>query len=87
MNLNGRMKKLQTAIVKAGLVIKVNTRQFYSADQKRMISQYSICTPVSYYSQRQEKWKVMDMEILKSCSMPDIIFCLLDIYKAVRTWR
>lgn len=34
MNLNGKMKKLQTAIVKAGLVIKVNTNQFYSADQK-----------------------------------------------------
>lgn len=86
MNLNGRMKKLQTAIIKTGLVIKVNTHQFYSVDQKRMITSYSICTPVTYYSERKEEWKEKDHEILKTCSMPDIIFCLLDIYKAVRSW-
>lgn len=87
MNLNGRMKKLQTAIVKTGLVIKVNTRQFYSAEQKRMITSYSICTPITYYSERKEEWKSKDYEILKSCSMPEIIFCLLDIYKAVSAWN
>ena len=86
MNLNGRMKKLQTAIVKAGLVIKVNTHQFYSAEQNRMITSYSICTPISYFSERKQEWKIMDYEILKSCSMPEIIFCLLDIYKAVKAW-
>lgn len=86
MNLNGRMKKLQTAIVKTGFVIKVNTHQFYSADQKRMITSYSICTPVTYYSKHNDVWKNMDMEILKTCSMPEVIFCLLDIYKAVKAW-
>lgn len=86
MNLNGRMKKLQTAIVKTGLVIKVNTHQFYSAEQNRMITSYSICTPVTYFSERKQEWKLMDFEILKTCSMPDIIFCLVDIYKAVRAW-
>lgn len=80
------MKKLQTAIVKAGLVIKINTHQFYSADQNRMITSYSICTPVTYFSERKQEWKIMDYEILKSCSMPEIIFCLLDIYKAVKAW-
>lgn len=84
MNLNGRMKKLQTAIVKSGLVIKVNTNQFYSADQKRMITSYSICTPIYYYSEKKMEWKTKDYEVLKTCSMPDIIFCLLDIYKAVK---
>lgn len=86
MNLNGRMKKLQTAIVKSGLVIKINTHQFYSAEQNRMITSYSICTPVTYFSERKQEWKIMDYEILKSCSMPEIIFCLLDIYKAVKAW-
>ena len=86
MNLNGRMKKLQTAIVKAGLVIKINTHQFYSDDQNRMITSYSICTPVSYFSERKQDWKNMDFEILKTCSMPEIIFCLVDLYKAVRVW-
>lgn len=85
MNLNGRMKKLQTAIVKAGFVVKINTNQFYSDEQKRMITSYRICTPITYFSKHQE-WKTMDFEILKTCSMPDIIFCLHDIYKAVKAW-
>ena len=86
MNLKGKMKKLQTAIVKTGLVIKINTHQFYSDDQKRMITSYSICTPITQYAPRKEKWKYTDMVILKTCSMPEVIYCLLDIYKAVRTW-
>ncbi len=87
MNLRGKMKKLQTAIVQHGLVIKVNSNQFYSADQKRMITSYRICTPITYYSEKYCEWKTTDLEILKSCSMPDIVFCLLDIYKAVRDWK
>ena len=83
MNLKGKMKKLQTAIVKTGLVIKINTNQFYSDDQKRMITTYRICTPISYFSESYQEWKMMDYEILKTCSMPEVIFCLLDIYKAV----
>ena len=86
MNLNGRMKKLQTAIVKTGFVIKINTNQFYSDDQKRMITSYSICTPITYYAPRKQEWKITDFEILKTCSMPEVIYCLLDIYKAVKAW-
>ena len=83
MNLKGKMKKLQTAIVKTGLVIKIHTNQFYSDDQKRMITSYRVCTPIDYYSERYKEWRATDHEILKTCSMPDVIFCLLDIYKAV----
>lgn len=86
MNLNGRMKKLQTSIVKTGFVVKVNTNQFYSAEQNRMINCYSINTPIEYYSEKKDEWKRRDYEILKTCSMPEVIYCLLDIYKAVREW-
>ena len=86
MNLNGRMKKLQTAIVKTGLVIKINSSQFYSDDQKRMITFYRICTPVTYYSVRKAEWRLQDYEILNTCSITEIIFCLADIYKAVKAW-
>lgn len=87
MNLKGKMKKLQTAIVKTGLVIKINSYQFYSDDQKRMITSYSICTSITYYESKKEEWKITDFEILKTCSMPEVIYCLLDIYKAVRNWN
>ena len=87
MNLNGRMKKLQTAIVKAGFVVKINTNQFYSDEQKRMITSYRICNPITYFSERYQEWKTMDFEILTTCSMIDLVLCLLDIYKAVSAWQ
>lgn len=82
-NLRGKMKKLQTALVKRGMIIKINQRQFYSEDQSRMITSYSIVTPVECYYPGKEEWKTKEYEILKTCSMVNVIFCLLDIYKAV----
>ena len=78
-NLRGKMKKLQTAIIKRGMVVKINQNQFYSEDQNRMITSYRIITPVECYNQGKTK----DYEVLKTCSMVEVIYCLLDIYKAV----
>lgn len=83
MNMRGKMKKLQTAINKTGLVIKINQIQFFSDDQKRIVTSFCICTPIDYYSEKHKEWKVTDYEVLKTCSMPEVIYCLLDIYKAV----
>ena len=82
-NLRGKMKKLQTAIVKSGLIIKINQNQFYSDDQNRMITSYRLITPT--YQKVGDEWKDKDYEILKTCSIVDIIYCLMDIYKAVST--
>lgn len=87
MNLRGKMKKLQMAIIRTGLVIKINQYQFYSDDQNRVITSYRICTPVTYYSEKKGEWKITDHEIIKTYSMPDAILCLLDIYKAVSGWK
>lgn len=87
MNLRGKMKKLQAAILKNGLVVKINSSQFYSDDQKRMITSYRLCTPVLYYSKKYKEWKYMDFEVLKTCSMPDVIFCLMDIHKSTIEWN
>lgn len=82
-NLKGKVKKLQTAIVQRGLIIKINQNQFYSKDQKRMITIYRILTPVYTFKQKKQEWKTEDFEILKTASIPDVIFCLLEIYKEV----
>lgn len=82
-NLRGKMKKLQTALVKNGLIVKINQNQFYSEDQKRMITSYQIALLVDAYDSDQNEWKKKNYEILKSCSMVDIILCLLEMYKAV----
>lgn len=82
-NLKVKVKKLQTAIVQRGLIIKINQHQFYSEDQKRMITIYRILTPVYTFKKNRQEWKTEDYEILKTASITDIIFCLIDIYKAV----
>lgn len=82
-NLKGKVKKLQTAIVQSGLVVKINQNQFHSDDQNRMITIYRIITPVCTFKKNKQEWKTEDYEILKTASIPEVIFCLLEIYKAV----
>lgn len=84
MNLNGKIKQLQKALSKSGFPVKVNVQQFFSKEQERMINQYHVMILVDYYSEKKKRWLTKDEEILKTCSMPDVIFCLLDIYKAVK---
>ena len=71
------------AILQTGLIIKINQNQFYSAEQKRMITSYRICTPIDYFSEKYNEWKITDYEVLKTYSVLDIVLCLSDIYKAV----
>lgn len=77
------MKKLQTAIVKSGTPIKINQNQFYSADQNRMITQYHILVPETVWSEKKQAYVRKDNEILKTCSMVEVIKCLLDKYREV----
>lgn len=85
-NLRGIMKKLQTAILHTGLVIKVNTYQFFSPEQNRMINRYEIVTPV-YKPTTAGNWRDMDYSILATCSVVEIINCLNDIYQAMKEYR
>ena len=84
MNIRGVMKKLQAAILTTGLVVSINTTQFYSAEQNRMITMYRLTTPILYYSERKEAWAEGPYEILSTSSGIEIIKCLSDIYKAVK---
>lgn len=83
MNLNSIMRKLQRAIIQKGLIIKIGSTQFYSAEQKRMITIYILSTRVLQKNQRDE-WKEKDYEILRSASQIEIVNCLNDIWQAVR---
>ena len=87
MNLRGKMKKLQTAILGTGLIIKINSNQFFSNEQKRVITSYQVVTPVTAWSKRKVEWVTKDYEVLKTCSMAEVIMCLADIYKAVSGWH
>jgi hypothetical protein len=86
MNINRTMKKLQNAILHKGMIIKINTNQFFSEEQERMIISYRVYTPVLCYS-RMKGYYTTDYEILKTCSVSEVVFCLFDIYKAVKEWN
>lgn len=84
--LNNTMRKLQRAIITKRLIIKIGTSQFYSEEQKRIITVYILSTP--YMTQnRNGDWKIRDLEILRSASQLEITMCLKDIWEAVREWR
>ena len=57
------MKKLQKAILQTGLVVKIGTQQFYSAEQKRMVTIYILSTPV-FQRNRNGEWRDKDYQIL-----------------------
>lgn len=46
-NLRMISKKLQTAILSTGHIVKINTNQFYSKEQNRMITMYSVTMTTS----------------------------------------
>lgn len=85
-NLNLIMKKLQKAITNKGLVIKIDTSQFYSEDQGLMITVYHLITP-AWQQCRDGTMKTKDYEILRTASGIDIVDCLADIHKAVGAWQ
>lgn len=82
-NLNGIAKKLQKAILQKGLVIKMETSQFYSVEQNRLITMYILSTRVLERKKNGE-WKYYDYEIIRTASQIEIVNCLNDIWRAVK---
>lgn len=75
-------KKLQRAILNKGLKVKISTDQFYSDDQKRYITMYTLSTPISEL-RCDGSLKNTHLTILRTASQPDICITMADIYKAV----
>lgn len=84
-NIRGMMKKLQRAILCTGLVVKINTYQLWSDEQKRIINVFTVSTPI-FSRKKSGEWVTKDYEIIRSSSGIDVINCLSEIYKAVREW-
>lgn len=74
------IRKLQTAILNVGKIVKVNTRQFYSEDQGRMITCYSVVTPVW----SEKKRKTVDQEQLSTCSAVEAVKFLAEMLEGLR---
>ena len=79
-NHNRLIGKLQMAILSAGGVVKVNTHQFHSKEQNRMINAYSVIVPM--WSEFREK--MVDHELLKTCSAVEVVKFLADMLEGLR---
>ncbi len=79
-NHNRMIGKLQTAILAIGGIVKLNTHQFYSKEQNRMINSYSVIVPV-WSDSRQ---KMVDREMLKTCSAGEVVKFLANMLEGLR---
>lgn len=78
--LNQTMRKLQTALLQLGKRVKINTRQFYSEDQDRMVTMYLVVLP----EWSKEKLKMVDRELLKTCSTVEVVKFLAEMLEGLR---
>jgi hypothetical protein len=77
---NRLIGKLQTAILSSGGMVKVNTHQFHSKEQNRMVTSYSVIAPVW----SEFKRKMVDQELLKTCSTVEVVKFLADMLEGLR---
>lgn len=79
------MRKLQRALLTKRLQVKIDTHQFYSAEQKRMITMYTLTTPT--LGMVRDKWKESDYEIIHTASQLDVVMTLKEIWEALADWE
>ena len=72
MNIRATINKLQKALIQHGHIYKINTYQFYSEQQNRMITSYRITEKQSYRKKNGEMSK-KDVELLNSCSQVEVL--------------
>lgn len=68
-NFNQIMRKLQMAILNKGVKVKVNTHQFFSKEQNRLVTSYT----VTERKWSEKKKKIADQVILKTCSTVEVV--------------
>lgn len=79
------MRKLQGALLTKRLPVKIDTHQFYSAEQGRMITMYTLTTPT--LGMVMGKWKTRDYEIMHTASQFDVVMTLKEIWEALADWE
>lgn len=67
--LNKLMKKLQMGILSLEGKVKVNTRQFFSEENERVLTCYMVTTP----KWSEKKRRMTDQEVLKTCSAVEVV--------------
>lgn len=72
MNIKQTTNKLQKALIQRGYIYKINTYQFYSEQQNRVITGYRI-TQKKPYRKKNGEMSEKDVELLNSCSQAEVL--------------
>ena len=72
MNIIATIDKLQKALIQRGYIYKINTYQFYSDQQHRMITGYRI-TEKQPYRKKNGEMSAKDVELMNSCSQVEVL--------------
>ncbi len=72
MNIRKTINKLQSALIAKGYIYKINTYQFFSDQQNRMITGYRI-TQKQPYRKKNGEMSAKDVELLNSCSQVEVL--------------
>lgn len=83
MNKKRIIGKLQQALIKKGIRYKINTSQFFSEEQQRMITCYSVREKQSYTKPNGEI-TMKDVELLKTCSQIELLKWLTEQWQKVK---
>ncbi len=83
MNIRKTINKLQSALIAKGYIYKINTYQFYSDQQNRMITGYRI-TQRQQYRKKNGEMSVKDVELLNSCSQVEALKWFVEKWNEVR---
>ena len=77
-------KKLQTACNKRfGVKLLINTRQWYSKDQERAVTQYILFQTI----QNEDKAKDVNAELFKTHSQVQLVLFLRDYWYKLNGWK
>lgn len=83
MNIKVTINKLQKALIQCGYIYKINTYQFFSEQQNRMITGYRI-TQKQPYRKKNGEMSEEDVELLNSCSQVEVLKWFVEKWKEVR---
>lgn len=74
MNLRQTMYKLQTALRKKGIYIKIDQKQYYSEKTGRMVTKYVL------HEKQEHGGKTKNVTVLETCQQAEVVKFLAEIY-------
>lgn len=83
MNIRKTINKLQSALIAKGYIYKINTYQFYSDQQNRMITGYRI-TQKQPYQKKNGEMSEKDVELMNSCSQVEVLTWFVERWNEVK---